>query len=166
MPRVTNNNDILNEKPRELPTTVLPTICDVLLAVHYAKLSSEQLKTTWIEFEKKVAKNVIGLWEKASIPTITLGPVQRKVTKINQELLLLMNTDKNRKQAQHFQDRAANFKVRLFLCHFIHPFKLNVIPFCSLSHRFYLMFALASALTLKGAIALRKIKSPIENMPF
>lgn len=73
----------------ELPITQLPTIGNVMQ--FYMSRKSEHSKTTPAsKIVNEVAKNVIDVWIKAGIPTITLRSTGHKLENLHQELRSLM----------------------------------------------------------------------------
>ena len=73
----------------ELPITQLPTIGNVMQ--FYMSRKSEHSKTTPAsKIVNEVAKNVIDVWIKAGIPTITLRSTGHKLENLHQALRSLM----------------------------------------------------------------------------
>lgn len=95
MPRVIENTEILNVKPRNLLPNVLPTTADVLRAIQYARKTTET-NEPWKTFERDVTKEVHELWNRASIPTSHLNQLVKKVIKLNKDFLALLNVDASR----------------------------------------------------------------------
>lgn len=79
----------LNIKEKKLAKNSLPTIRDVIEAINF-----ERNEVTKAEGIKVVAKKIFGLWQQATIPTLTL---QRLIAKITQlyNLYLKSSNSKN-----------------------------------------------------------------------
>lgn len=116
MPRVRDKLELVEEKPRELLHNVLPTFGDVIRAIHYMKQCEAEdvsSKIPWKTYELEVAKKVQELWQKASIPTISFTGINKKVTALNQELLVLWKTDISRKCSATYIKKVETFKVSM-----------------------------------------------------
>lgn len=121
MPRVLQNIEIINEKPRKLLQNVLPTTADVLRAIQYVKRTSEaHEKIPWKTIERDVAKEVLEIWNRASIPTTHCNQLVKKTIKLNQDFLALLNADNMRKDKPHYIRKVNTFRVSSF----------RLSPFC------------------------------------
>lgn len=116
MPRILDNIEILDVKPRKLLPNVLPTALHVLRAIQYAKKTSNaNARTAWRTFERDVAKEVHDIWNKASIPTTHFNQLVKKIIKLNKEFLLLLNADLARKDKENYIQKVNEFRVSFFL---------------------------------------------------
>lgn len=71
---------ILGEPPAELPPTKLPTIGDALKAIFFELNDTMQTK----EAIKTVANQIKAMWQKTTIPTITVQRIVVKLTELHE----------------------------------------------------------------------------------
>jgi hypothetical protein len=106
MPRRTKNLtkcQILNIFPKELPTSTLPTVGDIILCFSFVhnELQSTSIKVNEIgpTAKKAVAEKVIAIWKKASIPTVS---TQRIIAAIGDLILLRRKLVKKPKKNRNY----------------------------------------------------------------
>lgn len=86
----------------------LPSKKEVLLAVYYDKIRKN---ITYEESVKLVANDILDVWKKASIPTVSAERVIHVMKEYIEKFLKLMNADKNRVPSANFLAKKNTFIV-------------------------------------------------------
>lgn len=103
---------ILDEPYSKLPQTKLPTIGDALKAIYFEQNVRKQTKEAAI---RTVANQIKYIWQKTTVPSVTVQRIVQKLTELCETLHRLNHTI----STPAMEEKKNSFKVKRFCCCFV-----------------------------------------------
>ena len=88
----------MNFKPNSLPTNILPTYINIIEGIIFYKNQKTKQKIKDYIFIKKVSKDIIEIWEKASIENVGYKNACVKIKKLWEHYIRVNKDTKNKKR--------------------------------------------------------------------
>lgn len=110
---MSRGNLFLLEKPAQtLKTNVLPTNKDILLAIQFEKICNNK---TFRDAQNIIKEQVISIWRKASLPTVTDRQVAKQMKQMHDKYINIIGSDKARRKSATFKKKTALLSVSLLI---------------------------------------------------
>ena len=88
----------MNFKPTALPTNILPTYINIIEGIIFDKNQKTKQKIKDYTFIKKISKDIIEIWEKASIENVGYKNACVKIKKLWEHYIRVNKDTKNKKR--------------------------------------------------------------------